>query len=275
MEFNHELIIPNEDLPFKMFVFEGACGGYYRDKHWHRSVEIFAVFEGSLDFYLEEERYSLHSGEFMLVNSNEIHSIDARVSNYTVVLQIPFKVFENYYTAQQFVRFTHDRRDEDRDIMKLIREMYTVYCGKQCGYELQVISRYYSLLYLLVTAYREMVTDSGAVRQNQKLYRLSVITDYIKENYTSELSLEILADMFGYSPAYLSKMLKRYAGINYKTYLQNIRLECAYKDLLHTRDAIGEIAMRNGFPSSKAFTRVFQTKYQMTPSEYRMKMDKK
>lgn len=59
MEFSHELIMPNEDLPFKLFLFEGACGHYFRDKHWHRSVEIFAVFEGKLDFYLNSEVYPL------------------------------------------------------------------------------------------------------------------------------------------------------------------------------------------------------------------------
>lgn len=275
MEFSHELIIPNADLPFKMFLFEGACGNYYRDKHWHRSVEIFAVFEGSLDFYLNNEAYPLHSGEFMLVNSNEIHSIDAAGSNYTVVLQIPLKTFEPYYTAEQFIRFTHDERGQDGEVMRLIRDMYTTYCEKQCGYEMKVVSRYYMLLYLLVSVYRETEVNSNMLRQNKKLGSLSMIADYIKENYTSDLSLERLAAIFGYSPAYLSKMLKRYAGINYKAYLQSVRLECAYKELVNTDRTISSIALDNGFPSSKAFTRVFCEKYGMAPSEYRRKTDKK
>lgn len=56
MEVTHELIVPNEDLPFKMFLFEGKNGNYFRDKHWHRSVEIFAVFDGNLEFYIDEKR---------------------------------------------------------------------------------------------------------------------------------------------------------------------------------------------------------------------------
>ena len=43
-QIQHELIMPNEDLPFKMFIFEGREGNYIREKHWHRSIEIFAVF---------------------------------------------------------------------------------------------------------------------------------------------------------------------------------------------------------------------------------------
>ena len=30
MQFSHELIMPNEDLPFKMFLFEGSSGNYFR-----------------------------------------------------------------------------------------------------------------------------------------------------------------------------------------------------------------------------------------------------
>lgn len=69
MEYSHEIIVPNDDLPFKMFIFEGSRGGYIRQKHWHRSIEIFAVFDGEMEFYLNDKRYPLHPGEFMLVNS--------------------------------------------------------------------------------------------------------------------------------------------------------------------------------------------------------------
>ena len=48
MEFQHELIIPSEGLPFKVFLFEGGKGNYEREKHWHTSIEIFSVLDGSL-----------------------------------------------------------------------------------------------------------------------------------------------------------------------------------------------------------------------------------
>lgn len=45
MDFRHELVLPDEDLPFKLFVFEGKDGSYQVSRHWHRSVEIFLVLE--------------------------------------------------------------------------------------------------------------------------------------------------------------------------------------------------------------------------------------
>lgn len=275
MEFSHELIMPNQGLPFKVFLFEGGEGNYFRDKHWHRSVELFAVYEGTLKFYLNEEVYPLGTGEFMLVNSNEIHSVDSPEPNRTIVLQIPLKTFEDYYTGEQFIRFTHDPLSQDGQVMKLIRDIYGAYEERACGYEMKAKGLYYMLLYLLVTEYRETDVTPDMVKWHKNLNRLSLITDYIKENYASDLSLEALAGIFGYSPTYLSRMFQKYAGINYKSYLQNIRVERAFQELANTGHTVSEAAMNNGFPSSKAFAKAFQKKYGMLPSEYRSKRTRK
>ena len=113
MQYNHEVIVPNEDLPIKMFLFEGKEGNYFRDRHWHRSIEIFAVFKGSLTFYLNDIEQQLHPGEFVIVNSNEIHAIDAPYPNQTVVIQMALKTFQDYFTEEQYIRFTHEPMVQD------------------------------------------------------------------------------------------------------------------------------------------------------------------
>lgn len=274
MEFSHELIVPNEDLPFKLFLFEGSPGRYRRDKHWHRSVEIFAVFDGRLDFYLNEDLYPLDSGDFMLVNSNEIHSIYADQPNKTVVLQMPLNTFEAYFTGEQFIHFDHCERPQDRRVMELIQEMYDTYQQKRYGYEMRVKGLYYLLLHLLVTEYRELDSSKEQINWNRKLNHLSRITSYIKEHYTEDLSLESLAEIFSYSPAYLSRIFRKYTGINYKAYLESVRLEHAYQELANTSHTLCQIAIENGFPGSRAFARAFQKKYGALPSEFRKERQK-
>ncbi len=269
MTYSHEIILPNEDIPFKMFIFEGRDGNYVRKKHWHRSIEIFALFEGGLEFYVDERRYSLKPGEFMLVNSNEIHSIFSPDPNMTVVLQIPLATFEKYYTDEKFIYFSHSSRLQDDEVMRLIEDMYHIYHEQPCGYELRVQSQFYMLLYILVTKYRETDVNEQVIRKNRKLSRLSQITDYMKEHYKEAISLQSLAETFGYSPAYLSRMFQKYAKTNYKACLEDIRLEHAVKELLHTRIPVGEIALGNGFPNGKAFARVFRRRYGMLPGGYR------
>ena len=269
MGFEHELIIPNEGFPFKLFQFEGKDGHYVREKHWHRSIEIFAVFEGTLAFFINEEEYPLGSGEFILLNSNEIHSISSPEANRTIVLQIPMNVLRNVETGEGLILFTHSPKRQDSKIMELIGSMYQELQERGSEYEWKVQSDFFMLVYLLLTKYRKREILPEEIRHYRKLNRLSTITGYIRENYTKELSLEMVADRFGYSPSYLSRMFRKYAQTNYKTYLQNVRIEYGFQELANTDHTIGEIALNNGFPNQKAFTREFKKKYVILPSEYR------
>ena len=133
MEFQHELIIPNEGFPFKLFLFEGRNGNYVREKHWHTSIEIFAVMEGSLYFYIDEKEYPLKAGEFLIINSNEVHSIQAPVRNETIVLQIPLKQFSDYFTAQRFIRFRSRNEESEETDRRMVsgRCIGCTYPGKR------------------------------------------------------------------------------------------------------------------------------------------------
>lgn len=274
MGYQHEVIVPNEGMPFKLFLFEGGNGKYIREKHWHRSIELFAVKKGALDFYLNEQKYHLTEGEFVLVNSNELHSVHAAQPNETIVLQIPLNVFQNYFTKEQFIWFSHSEKTVDSQVFALLSKMYEQLCGKEIGYELLMQSYFYQLEYLLVTKYRKLEVMEELLKKNKQLKRLGRITEYLKEHYAEEISLEKLAAIFGYSPTYLSRMFRKYAKINYKDYLQSVRLEHAVKELEESEHQIGEIALKHGFPNSKAFSKLFREKYGILPNEYRKKTRK-
>lgn len=274
MEFQHELIIPNEGLPFKIFLFEGGRGNYIREKHWHTSIEIFAVLEGELLFYINNEKYPLHAGELLIVNANEIHSVNALKENKTAVIQIPLRQFENYFTAQQFIRFeggihreTDSENPSDRRLISLVQRLYNVYMERRNGYDFRTISLYYELLYLMVTQYRVTEVEEKELRHNRHLSSLSRITTYMREHYREDLKLSDLAETFGYSDAYLSRMFREYAKVNFKTYLQDIRMAYACRDLLNTDHTIGQIAMDNGFCSSRGFAKDFKKRYGILPSQ--------
>lgn len=275
MEFQHELIIPDEGFPFKVFLFEGGNGNYVREKHWHTSIEIFAVLAGSLDFFVNKEEYPLKAGEQIIINSNEIHSIHAPEKNHTVVLQIPLKQFENYFTAQRFIRFRGQEETTDKKLTSLIKKLYKTYVDRETGYEFKTMSIFYEIMYILIRDYRVTEAKEKEIRHSRRLDVLSKITTYMREHYKEDLKLSELAATFGYSDAYLSRMFQKYAKINYKTYLQDIRMAYAYRDLLNTDHTISQIALDNGFCSSRGFSGEFQKRYGILPSEMRRQENQK
>ena len=206
-QYQHEVIVPDKGFPFKLFLFEGHSGKYIREKHWHRSIEIFAVQEGELDFILDTTHYHLGEGEFIIVNSNEVHAIHANRPNHTIVLQIPLNQFASYFTGEQFIWFSHSERTYDEQVACLIFRMYKVYRMQTDGYDFEILSMFYQLLHILVKKYRKLDVQDELLKSNQQLNRLGMITSYLKDHYMEDISLGKLAGIFGYSPSYLLSLI--------------------------------------------------------------------
>ena len=183
MEFRHEVVIPNEDLPFKMFIFEGKDGNYKVSTHWHQSVEIFLVTEGTIDFYIDSHYFSLKEHQFVIVNSNQVHSIDCPYSNNTIVLQIPVETFQLYHRETPYISFIPQSQEKNRELAALVEQMYATYDAKKYGYELKVRSQFYELLYLLLTNFREENLSEAAMLKKRHLDKLSGVTSYMRRNF--------------------------------------------------------------------------------------------
>lgn len=94
------------------------------------------------------------------------------------------------------------------------------------------------------------------------------ILDYIEKNIDKDLKLEIIAEIFGYSSAYLGKMFKSYIGEYYNTYLDRVRIESSKKLLLQgVRTA--EVAKRTGFKNTDYFYYKFKKYVGMGPSDFK------
>jgi AraC-like DNA-binding protein/quercetin dioxygenase-like cupin family protein len=269
VDFKHEMIIPNEDLPFKLFLFEGGNGNYNRAKHWHRSVEIFLVLEGALEFFINNTSIPLEAVDFVIVNPNEIHSIKAPNPNTTIVVQIPLSCFSGYLEEEDYAVFSKQSREDNGILTELIARMYETYQDKKFGYELKVKGLFYEMLYILITRFMKAEEDQGSIRQKRNLDRLSRITSYMKKNYNQDITLEGVADEFGFSPTYLSRMFKRYADVSYKAYLLDLRTEYSFREMMNTDHSLSQVAVNNGFPNSRAFAKAFVKRYGCLPSEYR------
>ena len=174
----------------------------------------------------------------------------------------------------QFFNFKEDYFGlNDKDIQRNT-ELYglNIYTKKEKAYLLKMQSLFYELLYQMATEFMKTEADEGNLRQKRHLDRLSQITSYMKKHYDQPITLESVAETFGFSPNYLSRMFRLYAGISYKTYLLNLRTEYAFREMLHTDRSLNDIAINNGFPNSRAFAKSFLKRYDCLPGEYRKKI---
>lgn len=83
------------------------------------------------------------------------------------------------------------------------------------------------------------------------------------------MSLAVLSEEFHLNAQYISWIFKNEIGVNFLTYLTNIRVEKAKKLLLSTSLPIADVVEQFGYGDYRVFTKVFKKNEGITPSQYR------
>lgn len=97
------------------------------------------------------------------------------------------------------------------------------------------------------------------------------VVQYIRSNYSSELRLEILANIFGYNSAYLGKVFHQYTGENFNNYLDRIRITEAKRLLAQDGYKVYEVAETVGYTNINYFHNKFKKYVGISPLNYKRK----
>lgn len=111
--------------------------------------------------------------------------------------------------------------------------------------------------------------SSASEPEKQEERTITGITKYLQEHLAEDLSLSVLAEEFHLNPQYISQLFKNEIGVNFLTYLTNIRMEKAKKLLLSTSLSVAEVAEKSGYGDYRVFSKVFKKSEGITPSQYR------
>ncbi len=102
-------------------------------------------------------------------------------------------------------------------------------------------------------------------------YHIVRCLDYIHNNLHTRITVDILSDLVGVSPAYLSRLFKEETGNTISGYIQNRKINTACNMLIYSDYTSAEIANILAFPSQSYFCDIFKKYTEMTPSLYRSK----
>lgn len=281
MDFKHEIIQFNDDIPIKLYngksLLEDNVPKHTTmiSKHWHSNIEIFYVFTGKVNLWANSEKHELCNDNLIVININEIHSAQNIENGNGVLLQIPYEFVKSYYPNIDSISFICNSILETNNSEKyyklknLLKEIDKTYNEGKDGYVLKSYSLLFDILFELVTNFSISKPEKESIKSKKNLDRLTEIVEYIKENKKADLSLDMVAEKVNLTPQYLSKYFQKYMGISYIKYLNSLRFESAYKELVNTDLSITHIAIENGFPDAKAFNKLFKKVYDVNPREYR------
>ena len=91
---------------------------------------------------------------------------------------------------------------------------------------------------------------------------------YIKENLTSDLSLNAVASYASFSPIHFHNCFRAATGKTLREYVEEQRIKKAVGLLVSTDLTLTDISYECGFSSQSYFSYAFKRKMKMTPREY-------
>lgn len=109
--------------------------------------------------------------------------------------------------------------------------------------------------------------NSRNISHTEKLY--NHVADYMKNNYSEDLSVKDLANMNNVTENQLFYAFSKYADLGPGEYLLRHRLNKASELLIHTEFNIKEIAEMVGYEDPLYFSRIFKKTYGLSPNYYR------
>lgn len=102
--------------------------------------------------------------------------------------------------------------------------------------------------------------------------RESVLDDilhYIRHNYTTNITLEGLAPLFGYNHSYLGKIFRKKMGVCFNAYVDRLRIERAKELLLQDNAKVYAVSEQVGYKNVDYFHVKFRKYVNMSPVEFR------
>ncbi len=95
-----------------------------------------------------------------------------------------------------------------------------------------------------------------------------------ERDYTKHIHAQEVASEIGISRSYFSVKFKKYVGVTFGDFIQNLRIQKAQELLARTKLSIIEIAYQSGYEDVYYFNRVFREKMECSPNEYRKRKDR-
>lgn len=269
----HEIVYENPDIEVRFYLSEDD--GSYVTPHWHNSLEIVYMLEGSIAVTFENKKVTIFPEEFIIVNSRTIHAVTSK-KNSALVLQIPSAVFEKYVRNIDSFNFYVNMDPENEDeiinlnrIKTMFRNMHEVYDAHPEGYLLRFNSLLYEMLFTMIHSYSYKITREQINKNNKYLDRLKEITIFLNSHHMEQITVYQIADKFGYNADYISRFFKKYMGLTIIDYLYEVRINYVYKDLIDTDLNINEIFENHGCSNYRVAMKFFKSRYGCTPKEKR------
>ena len=230
------------------------------DYHFHRNLELIYVIKGSVNCRVNNKPHLLTAGDFGLCLPYDVHRYIPEEDTVYWVL-----VF-----SEDYIRFLSKKiSDKTGNGFKFrCKSPVENFIKEQLiNGDTPTILKLKSCLYAVLEEYLDNMSLIDKSKKEARI--ISLISYYVKEHHTENLSLSELAKKLGYDYNYMSRYFHNTFNMSFSNFVNIYRLETAIQLLEETDESICSIALKSGFQSVRNFNHFFKACTNTTPTLYR------
>jgi len=251
--------------------FHGEGLSYDQSEPYPMS-DIFLLYEGEAEFFCENQRYALNSGDLVWVALGKPFSIKGKGSVAWVQARLDFGQVKNnplYYSLPAVVQL--EGGGQDADLQPIIALMLEEARKERCGHQ-TAVNRLAEvlLIHILRFVIGSMQMEQGVLAGLSDL-RLARVLTQIHENPSLPWTLALMSKTAGMSRTSFSQRFKAVVGISPGEYLKQWRMQLGHQWLGEGGYSVGQVADKLGYQSETAFRRVFRQVMGEPPGSVRRK----
>lgn len=235
--------------------------------HIHKGIEVLGAMQDDTEITYNDQKIILKKGDCVFIPPLAKHSILS--NNEIMLLLIPIYYLDFYtkHTNNLFLTNPVINKDSNPRLYQKFWDSLIGFKEINLNNELKVYTQIYTCLSLASDMLRFDTTPTSLCKQKDSLDIISQITEYVNENYKETITIENLSKRFGYNKCYLSDILHKELQLNFRDYINSIRLDNFlnyYNSKLTLEEQIDEF----GFSNRQTFYRAFKKKYGISPTKY-------
>ena len=237
---------------------------YDMPMHFHRNLEFQYIESGEYRTVIDGKEHVFKKDEMVFIPYCLQHKADASEAESILVI-IPYAVSQDFAPFFKHKTLNIELKDAEFNRKSILPVMELILSDPSCLHNSLVAKGYINVIFGLLAQRYGYVKYENFSDQN---FILSLIM-YIEEHSAENLTLERLAEQFGYNKFYLSRIFNRTLGASLSNYINQVRVQKfvkLYRD--QSGSNIAEFAFSCGFESIPSFYRAFKRVFSMSPKEY-------
>lgn len=267
--------------PFSIYHFEAKTWNH--PVHKHTYFEIIFILKGSGIHNINGNTFAYTEGDVFLLGPEDFHNFEIDILTEFCFVRFNDSIYKNHvdekdslwqqvtntllYTSSQsrgtIVRDKQERK-KLHSLLAVLEEENENPNSKYFDSIRTSIMR--SILIILARNLFDETPASPVLKDS-----VEAILVYIKQHIyePAKLTIEHLADVFNYSPDYISIFFKKHTGESIKQFITKYKMKLIEIRLLYSQLTIGEIADEFGYIDESHFCKQFKKFTGSTPTAFR------